>query len=180
MTLDLDKLQGLIETLQLAKKLGFSSMSSPIEYLLEAAIDISLLLSSCMREGKMPLQDNPSLKFSERFQDELGNPKQIRFQKRKPIWWDLEAAEFLRNLASFFVVLKRRRSVPEALKSSGLLVASTQKPQEEIPEKTQKLKRTPPQPSAQLLKTRERRSKENSRKAYYRRHRKKMSNIESL
>lgn len=122
--LDADKLRGLISTLQLAQKLGYSSTSSPVEYLFDASIDILILLSMELKEGKMPIRKTPELKFSERYQDVLGNPKQIRIERKDPLWFDPEVAKYLRKLASLMVVLKRRQSLPTALKSAGLAVGS--------------------------------------------------------
>jgi hypothetical protein len=167
MSLDLDKLGELISILQKAKYYGYSSKSSPVEYLLEAAIDISLLLANSFAEGRESIRVNPEIRFSEKHSDALGNPKQISFAKKKPIWIDPEAAKFLRKLASFFVVLKRRRSLSEALTSSELVVASKSDFRKRNPNPTQKTKVRTLAYKSKL------KAKRTSRMAYYRRQRKK-------
>jgi hypothetical protein len=120
-TLERDRLDGLIETLQLAKKFGFSSLSSPIEPLFEAAIDMFILLSTLLKEGSPSLQRNPEIKFLD-VPDALGNPKSVKIHKVLPDFQDQEASEYLMKLASLMVALKRRLSLPKALKASGLAV----------------------------------------------------------
>jgi hypothetical protein len=113
-TLDKDRLKGLIQTLQFASKTGFSSLSSPIEFLLEAAIDLSLLLSSQFQEGKLDRISNKEVRFLDNQQDSLGNPKQISFRKKRKMYWDPEASKFLRKLSLFFVHLKNHNPFSRA------------------------------------------------------------------
>jgi hypothetical protein len=139
-----DRMKDLLQVLEIANKMGYSSTSSPMEYLLEAGIDICLLIANEFEIGKMPLRKTPELIFSQKSLDPLGNPKQIRIHKKDPVWLDPEVANFFRTLASFFVEIKNRRSLPTALKSAGLAVVSTlQKPSSktEVRQKTLKQKR---------------------------------------
>lgn len=133
-TLDKDRLDFLIRSLTEAKKYGFSSLSSPMEILFESGTDLLLVLAQNLEQGKQALPLNPELKFSEFQQDSLGNPKQIKIQKLNPIYFDPEAAKYLRQIASLLVALKNRQSLPNALKASGLVVErqSTKKAELEL------------------------------------------------
>lgn len=130
--LDRNSLESLIEALSKAKKYGFESLSSPVEVLLEAEIDLLLLLSKFLKEGKESLHENPELRFSRDFVDSLGNPKQIRIHNVKPIWFDPETADFLKQLASFFVAIKSRLSFGEAVTASALKVVRPISAQKEL------------------------------------------------
>jgi hypothetical protein len=119
-TLDKDRIEFLIDTLIQAKNLGFSSLSSPMELLFEAAVDLCLLLSTHLKEGKKAIYTLPEISFSRDKVDALGNPLQISVSTLKPEWRDQEASEYIKKLASLFVLLKRRHSLPDSLKESGL------------------------------------------------------------
>lgn len=105
-TLDKDKLDVLIASLQAARKAGFESLSSPVEPLLETAIDVCLLLSSSFEEGKKSQAENPEIRFLD-VQDSLGNPKSIKVWKNQKWFWNPQLAEIFRKLASFFAWCKR-------------------------------------------------------------------------
>lgn len=107
-TLDRDKLKVLIEVLQLAKKFGFESLSSPIDLLLEAGIDLCLLLSKTFYEGGLERASNPSLIFDEGHVDALNNPRQIRLSKKRKVFWDPELSEIFKQFASFLVRVKHQ------------------------------------------------------------------------
>ena len=121
-TLDKDRLDFLIRSLTQAKKFGFSSLSSPVEILLEAGTDLLLVLSNNFERGRKSLPLNAEIGFSQDFQDALGNPKQFRIQRKNPVWLDPQIAQYLRKMASFLVAVKNRQSLPKALKASGLAV----------------------------------------------------------
>jgi hypothetical protein len=105
--LDADKIRDLIKILESGLRVGLEfSASSPIDILLEAAIDLSLLLKDTYKEGGKFLKKTPGLKFSERFQDPLGNPKQLRVSFETQVGWDIQASEFFEALASLCVRLK--------------------------------------------------------------------------
>lgn len=160
-TLDKDRLKELISTLQLASKAGFSSLSSPIEVLLEVAIDLSLLLSNQYSVGKKERISNKEIRFLDDKSDALGNPLQISFRKKRREYWDPQTAKFLKQLASFFVQLKVFSNFREAYMASGIGRNFSNK--------------TPINPSEQNKKARKRASKirQNKNRAFYRRQRNK-------
>lgn len=101
-----DRLKTLIESLQLAHKMGFSSPSSAIVEYLEASIDLLLRISLLLRRGVPGRRNNKEIIFLDDFQDELGNPKQISFRKKSDFYWEPEATKVLSLLTSFLVHLK--------------------------------------------------------------------------
>jgi hypothetical protein len=111
-TLDKNRLDSLVEAFSSAKKLGFESLSSPVEILLEAAIDLGLLLEKAFKEGRLGQKANPSIKFLD-VSDDLGNPKQITLHKKRRIWFEPRIAEFFKQFAAFCVLVKK--SSEEAL-----------------------------------------------------------------
>ena len=113
-TLDKDRLSSLIKTLELAKKIGFSSLSSPIEMLLEIQVDLALLLSGLYKAGTQGRLDNKSIRFSEFERDELGNPLQISFRNPRKVYWDPDLADYYRKLARFVVETKNGVSFRKA------------------------------------------------------------------
>jgi len=110
-TLDKERLDDLIKVLETARDLGFNSLSSPVSILLEAGIDVMLLLRKSFIEGTFKAKPgvNPSLIFSETEQDALGNPKQIRItHKDDKFAWDPELSEIFTQLTSFLVLVKNQ------------------------------------------------------------------------
>jgi hypothetical protein len=102
------EIDDLIATLELAKSVGFESTSSPAQFLLDAAIDISLLLGSELEDPQVPeISLNQDLK--EQGVESLNNPKLIKVgPRKKPTLWDPLAGRFCKkNLAAFFVVLQK-------------------------------------------------------------------------
>lgn len=90
----------------MAQKFGFTSNSSPIDFLLEAFIDLSLLIGTLLGEGSSGRKKNPGLKFLD-MSDELGNPKSIRVGYPSKKYWDPISSEIFKSLASFGVLIKR-------------------------------------------------------------------------
>jgi hypothetical protein len=84
-----------------------------VDVLLEAAIDVNLLLAKAFNEGCRKRENNPALKFSETEQDSLGNPKQIRIRKESEVLWNPVVGAICTELASFYVLLKK--GDPQAL-----------------------------------------------------------------
>lgn len=76
--------EDLIEKLKSSIQYGFTTGFSPIDVLLEAGIDLLLLINNILREAleqaELPRgrRINPGLIFSNREQDVLGNPKMIK------------------------------------------------------------------------------------------------------
>lgn len=108
-----DALDSLIETLKLAKQVGYTSSSSPIGFLLEAGTDICLQLSSLFKEGTKEAKKNPEVKFNYEVSDSLGNPKSFKVQEDPKTYWDPQLSEKFKQLASFFVLVKKDQ--PKAL-----------------------------------------------------------------
>ena len=119
-TLDKERLDQLIEFLQHASAAGFSSISSPLEILLESGTDICLVLSKILKEGRKSIYLNPKVIFPQGRIDSLGNPLSVKVSEIRPAWKDLEASEFLKKLALYMVGLKNRRSHAGALTAAAL------------------------------------------------------------
>lgn len=116
------------------------------DILLEAFVDLSLTLSSFFEEGFRGSKLNPEIKFLE-VSDELGNPKQVTFRKKERLFWDPQASDFFRSLASVAIGLKKGQSLKAAFMAvtwenvlSGL--ASVKKSSAEPINNPQKNKRT--------------------------------------
>jgi hypothetical protein len=105
-TLEEDRLKDLIQTLQLAQQVGFSSSSSPIGWLLEAGTDICLQISTLLKEGTKEKKNNPEVKFNYRVSDPLGNPKSFKVYTAPKVFWNPQLSEYFKKLASFFVKVK--------------------------------------------------------------------------
>jgi hypothetical protein len=119
-TLESDRLKRLIETLQLAHSMGFSSNSSAVEILLEVAIDTTLQISSLLKEGSLGRRNNKEIRFlDDEVQDELGNSRQISFAKKRKFYWEPEAEDLLRQFTSFLVLLKHQSPLPSSLIEQG-------------------------------------------------------------
>lgn len=104
-TLEQDKIQGIREALRFAEQLGFSSNSSPVDILLQALIDLSLLLAKSFKDlDKIKRQRlTPSLEWDYDRSDSLGNP--VSYKKKilpKPIGDPLSESFFI-GLAAFGV-----------------------------------------------------------------------------
>jgi hypothetical protein len=113
-SLDENRLKTLIENLQLAQKMGFSSSSSPIEYLLEAAIDLNLQIGSLLSEGTAGQILNQDLKFLDLEKpDALGNSKSIKIGPKKSLgYFAPQIGKFLSKYqTSFFVLIKQKKYV---------------------------------------------------------------------
>lgn len=102
-TLDRESLKNVILILQEAEKYGFSSISSPIEVLLETLVDLLLGLASNLEAGQLERKTNKFLKFDDFSQNELGNPRQIRWNKTRVWLEDPVFAETLREIASLLI-----------------------------------------------------------------------------
>lgn len=111
-TLDKESLDTLIGVLTSARNLGFDSLSSPVEFLLEAAVDVCLLLEKAFKEGRLSRQTNPAIKELD-ISDDLGNPKMIKLNKKRKIFFDPRVADIIKQFTAFFVLLKK--SSDEAL-----------------------------------------------------------------
>lgn len=105
-TLDRDRVRALAEAFALAEKSGFGSLSSPIDILLEAAVDLCLLLKNAFNEGGRKRKTNPSIKELD-VSDSLGNPKMIKIFKENIIIRDPRISSIMEQFAAFFVNLKK-------------------------------------------------------------------------
>lgn len=84
---------------------------SPVEILLDALIDILLIIWRYYQFGTQGLKKNQGLGFSDKFQDVLGNPKQFRINFPREYFWDPQAQEIFLSLASTFVKIKNKESI---------------------------------------------------------------------
>lgn len=105
--LEFERLKELIRLLEIGLKYGYASNSSPIDILLDLFIEVNLRLAIALNEGRSESWTTPGLRFLDTRQDELGNPKQIRFHKQKRVYWDPLAKEFFQSLASAAVQMKK-------------------------------------------------------------------------
>lgn len=119
-TLDEDRLRDLISSLEIARSFGFSSSSSPVDALLEAGIDLALLLKKAFMADSRGRKLSPGIKFliSEEDMkndpdlgyDYLHNPKQVSINF--PAKWyfkDDIKSKFFELLAQVFIGLKENR-----------------------------------------------------------------------
>lgn len=119
--LDKDLLDSWIEILQRAKTVGFSTLSSPVEPLLEVMVDLSLQLKNLLQEGRVTWEarSNKSLKFSQFQVDALANPKVIRSEKQRHSAWDPSISTFFEETAKILIALKTKHQLPEHLYCKG-------------------------------------------------------------
>jgi hypothetical protein len=104
-----EQLEELIKSLQLSIQFGWeSNESSPVVPLLEAGIDLFLILSKILEKGQKDLKTNPELRFSTKDVDVLNNPKQFRISKVPKWYWDPAIASIMKQLASFLVLVKNQ------------------------------------------------------------------------
>lgn len=110
-TLDKSNLDQLIDALLVARSYGFESSHSPVEFLLQAMIDLCLQIGDDLQEGTPGRKLNQELIFLDDAKaDALGNSPQKKIGPiRSPPFSDISAGKFLKtNLASFLVLLKNR------------------------------------------------------------------------
>lgn len=117
--LQMDQFRSLLnQAIQYGYDLSFDEKSSltfsPVEILLDALIDILLIIWRYYQYGTEGLKKNQGLGFSPKYQDALGNPKQFRINFPKEYFWDPKAQEIFLNLASTFVKIKNKESIKNA------------------------------------------------------------------
>lgn len=162
-TLDRNKMKILIESLQLADKVGFESLSSPVVPLLEAGTDVCLLLASAYDAGaKLQHRTNPEIRFLDS-SDSLGNPKQITLWKKDQFVWAPQLSSFFRKLASLFVWIKANSPKIIDIISKIKEIIGLEEPPVKFPVPIKKIK------------AEESPRKKRNRDFYYRRQRKKRS-----
>jgi FtsZ-binding cell division protein ZapB len=103
------------------------TFENPIEALLEVAIDLSILLSSLLEEGRKVQRLNPELRFDPDTPDPLGNPAQVKvfnfIEEENPrpkllikvpanSYWDPILSDFLfKHLTQFFLSILHHESL---------------------------------------------------------------------
>ena len=118
----IDKVTEFVALLKEAVKYGFEISFdensyfdfSPVDILLDSMIDILLIMRKLFDLGSTGPRKNQGIGFSDRFQDVLGNPKQFRINFARDYFWDPEAYEFLMQLASVFISVKRHKTFRKA------------------------------------------------------------------
>lgn len=138
--LDKDLLNVWIDILQRAKTVGFSTLSSPVEPLLEVMVDLCLQLKQLLQEGRVPWEarSNKSLKFSQFQVDALANPKVISSERQRHSAWDPSISFFFQELAQTLIALKTKHKLPEHLYCKGSYAGSSKQNQEPFPKQTGK------------------------------------------
>ena len=111
-----EKFQHLLkEAIKYGYEISFDENStfpfSPFEVLIEAAIDIFLILRKYLNQGVLSQRPNQGLGFSKSHQDVLGNPKQFRIYYPSKYYWDPKAEQYFFRLAEAFVRIKRQESI---------------------------------------------------------------------
>jgi hypothetical protein len=91
--------------------LGTSFDFSPIEIVLDCAVDILLLLRQMFEEGSKAAANNAGLGFSQVYSDVLGNPKQFKISFPSKYYWDPAAREIFFGLAQTFIEIKSQKSI---------------------------------------------------------------------
>jgi len=172
-TLDKDRLQQLIEQLQLAQRMGFSSSSSPTRVLLEIAIDALLQLSEAFQRPELAGERlNQDLKFLDLDKpNALGNSKSVTVgPKNANSYYSELASRVLKlDLIPFLILLKRQKYVEAFL---GLRHAlSILENSDEIPEESQKRKQHPKSSTDKAI-SRKKRQADRAQSYYRRRQRK--------
>jgi hypothetical protein len=147
-------IDALIETLLLAKKVGFQSQSLPTDVLLEIAVDLSISLRDAYLQERPWRQLNKELIFDYRFSDETNNPYSYWRHYKSKIARDSWGKDFFGALTNFFIYLKRTND----LETSFMNAFKTFFP-EKIVKEVQKIQR----------------SKESSKARFYYHRRKKLS-----
>jgi len=87
---------------------------SPVDIVLDCAIDIILLLRRMFTDGAQSQNKNFGLGFSEKYQDVLGNPKQFRITTPSTYYWDPKAQEYFYALAQTLVEIKNQKDIKES------------------------------------------------------------------
>lgn len=111
-----ESLSQLQEALRLVERFGFSlEQSSPTVVLLDAAIDLALLLkrSFTFEESKQE-RLNDLVKINEYKTDSLGNAKSIRIKQFRDAYADPLSDQFFTELAEFFVRIKNRQPIHQS------------------------------------------------------------------
>lgn len=107
--LDESRLDQMIEALKLAKFAGFRSSSSPVNVLLNAAIDICIRISNSYKDGVPKFErTNPTIKIDRVKLDPLGNPLSVNINRYREEAWSPEIALFTKQLAVFFSRMCRK------------------------------------------------------------------------
>lgn len=94
--------------------LGTSIDFSPIDIVLECAIDICLLLRQMFEEGAKAAANNAGLGFSQIYSDPLGNPKQFKISFPSNYYWDPNAKIYFYGLAQALISIKDQKSVKDS------------------------------------------------------------------
>jgi hypothetical protein len=162
------KVEELIELLHIAKLFGFDAQFSPIEPLLEAGIDICLLLSRSYKEGTKQQKTNPKIISTGRV-DSLGNPKLIKVYQDRQWIWDPRLGEFFTKMAQVFALLRKGGLTFSAFMAKIEKFFRSLQP----PIKTSEKRRTSPR------RVRNRLLKQRRRDAYYRRKKRARSDQQS-
>lgn len=116
------RINSLVMILQSGLHAGMSITVSPIEPLVDAMIDISLIIGTLISKGA-PWKDsaNKDIKFIDSFDkrvfeqsgirvgttDALGNPQQVKFRKPKGWLQSIEAGRWFRQLSRILVSIKQ-------------------------------------------------------------------------
>ena len=130
----------IIESLHKSKKFGFETSpgSSPIVPLLNAAIDLMILLKDGY-ENNSPLEEksNPEIKFLD-IADSLGNPKSVKIFKRSKRVSDPDAKKIFLGLASFFSSLRGKKTIKSAFMANLMPIFQPEMAKKELKEKRAK------------------------------------------
>lgn len=118
--LELDRINSLIEILQLAKSVGYSIHSSPVQPLIEVTIDLLLKLSNLFQQRGIfwEARKNPSIKFLD-ISDSLGNPKSIKLFERSRLAENPQLSEYFRKKAVELSRIKSLKDLPQDLYPYG-------------------------------------------------------------
>lgn len=115
--LDKSSLEERLKLLRLALKFGFESdLSSPMELMLDTTTDLLLLIATSFEEGKLDQRKNKVFVPNKRdVSDALGNRRIISKTPQRNLYFDPEAAKFLKKLAGVLIGLKNRLPLDKAL-----------------------------------------------------------------
>jgi hypothetical protein len=91
--------------------IGSSFDFSPVDIMLDCAVDILLILREMFEQGSRAAAKNAGLGFSQVYSDPLGNPKQFKISFPSNYYWDPHAKDYFYGLAQTFIEIKDQKPI---------------------------------------------------------------------
>lgn len=106
-----EDLKSIRKAIDMAIQAGFSSNSSPIDFLFEASIDILLSLANQLQIGGQTRKENKRIIPTNKV-DELANQKILSLPGKRTYYYDPPAAEYLKKVIQNLIAIKRQSFSP--------------------------------------------------------------------